>query len=113
MAVIFGFSARSTIPKPPGLTPEVISNLGHFSVYFVLAIVLWWGLDGWNLSPSRRLVIAFVIAVGYGVSDEWHQSFVPGRTPDIRDLAVDAAGAICGLLAARWVARHVAANRFW
>jgi VanZ family protein len=36
----------------------------------------------------------------YGVTDEWHQSFVPGRTPAADDLVADAVGSLAGALAA-------------
>ena len=39
---------------------------------------------------------AVLLAVGYGVTDEWHQSFVPGRTPELRDLLADAVGSTFG-----------------
>ena len=38
-------------------------------------------------------MMAVLIAVAYGVTDEWHQSFVPNRHADPRDLAADAIGA--------------------
>ena len=112
MGLIFAFSSRSTVPNPPGLAPEFVSNLGHFSVYFVLAILLWWGLGGMGLNGRRRVVLAFAIAVIYGISDEWHQSFVPGRYPDVMDLVVDSLGAACGLLAVEWATRRWPEDRF-
>ncbi|MBA3277001.1 MAG: VanZ family protein [Chloroflexia bacterium] len=106
MALIFLVSARGTVPRPPGLGPVVTSSLGHFSVYFVLAILVWWVLGGFGLGGRRRWLLAFALAVLYGVSDEWHQSFVPGRQPDPLDVAVDALGAACGLAVAAWAVRR-------
>jgi VanZ family protein len=48
---------------------------------------------------SGRLVAAIVLTSLYGVSDELHQRFVPGRTPDWLDVLADAAGAVAGVLA--------------
>ena len=39
---------------------------------------------------------AVLLAVVYGATDEWHQSFVPGRTPELRDLFADAVGSAFG-----------------
>ena len=103
----FLVSARSTVPQPPGIMPAVTSNLGHFSVYFVLAIILWWALGGFDLEGRRRWLLAFGLTVLYGLSDEWHQSFVPGRQPDVLDVLVDSVGAICGLMAAEWAQRRM------
>lgn len=103
MCLIFLVSARSTVPRAPGLGPVLTSMLGHFSVYFVLAMVLWWMFGGFGLEGRRRSLLAFGLAVLYGVTDEWHQSFVPGRTPDALDVLVDAIGAASGLYVAGWV----------
>ncbi len=70
----------------------------HFLSFYVLATLLWWAtaLDfswGWVL----RLTVLFVVAVGYGATDEFHQLFVPGREAAISDIAADAAGAFFGL----------------
>ena len=67
----------------------------HFAVYGLLgALVLralargrWFGVGG------RTALASIVLTITYGVSDEWHQSFVPGRTPDSIDLIVDGIGA--------------------
>jgi VanZ family protein len=60
-----------------------------------------------RLTAARGLA-AVVVAVVYGISDEWHQHFVPGRTSDVLDLLADAAGAILavGLLWACGIIRR-------
>ena len=40
---------------------------------------------------------ATMMAIAYGASDEWHQSFVPGRHADVWDLAADGVGAALAL----------------
>jgi len=95
--VIFYISDQPTLPDVPGLASTITSVLGHFTVYFVLAVLIWWGLGARGLTDRQRVGIAFTIAVLYGVSDEWHQSFVPGRQPDIFDIITDAVGAATGL----------------
>lgn len=97
MAAIFGLSSRSELPRPASISGEAFSVMGHFGAYLVLAITLWWMLGMTRVWPRKRLLLAFAGAVLYGVSDEFHQSFVPGRTPDIRDITTDAIGAIVGL----------------
>lgn len=98
MAAIFGLSSRSTLPKPASISGDIFSIMGHFGAYFMLALTLWWALGLLTLSPRRRVVTAWIGAILYGVSDEWHQSFVPGRTPDVRDIVTDAIGALVSLL---------------
>jgi VanZ family protein len=84
------------------------SNLAHLAIYAVLAVLLFWALsypNGRSSSPLwARASVAFALTVLYGVSDELHQAFVPGRSATEADIVVDAAGAALGLTAALTVA---------
>lgn len=42
----------------------------------------------------------------FAAADEWHQQFVPGRSPDALDLAADLTGAVAGIAAARYFLRR-------
>lgn len=97
MSAIFALSSRSTLPRPESISAEIFSIAGHFGAYFTLAATLWWALGLARLQDTSRLWLAFLGAVLYGISDEWHQSFVPGRMPDWRDLVTDAIGAAVAL----------------
>ncbi len=103
MALIFFLSSQSRLPPviPPGLL-QIQDVIGHFTFYAVLAVLLWWALRGAGV--RRPLLWALAATVLYGVSDEYHQSFVPNRHPDVFDLATDFAGALIALLIARWLA---------
>lgn len=128
MAVIFVFSSdlgsadrTSRFLGPllrwfkPDLTGEelaaaqfLIRKLGHVAEYAVLAVLLRRGF-GASLGPVRSprvLACAWLAAVAYAVTDEWHQSFVSTRTASAGDVAIDAAGAALGLVLARWAVRR-------
>jgi VanZ family protein len=45
----------------------------------------------------RAAVIAVALATGYGATDEFHQSFVPGRGPAFSDVLIDLVGASLGV----------------
>lgn len=105
MGVIFYLSHQPKLPEVPTLSGQLTSVLGHFTVYFALAALTWWGLGALGLSPRSRIAIAFAVATLYGVSDEWHQSFIPGRHPDIVDIITDATGAAAGLAVVTGLAR--------
>lgn len=99
MGLIFVLSAQSTFPVALGRWSQLRDIFGHLVAYGVLA-VLW--RNALRASGVRRAAVwAFAIAILYGISDEFHQSFVPGRHPDLFDLATDAVGATAGLLLAR------------
>ena len=89
-AGIFYLSHQPQLPMPPGG-----DKTAHLVVYAVLAFtVAWaWGPRGSHLSRGAS---AAVLATLYGLSDEWHQSFVPGRTASAADIMADAVGAIVG-----------------
>ncbi|OXM85899.1 VanZ family protein [Paenibacillus rigui] len=70
---------------------------GHFIAYFVLALTFAWALSSKRLTWRRKLIV-ILLCVLYGLTDEYHQSFVPGRTPDLMDLRNDAIGAALAML---------------
>ena len=76
----------------------------HAAAYAVLAVVMLRGLTGARLAgvPARTALLAAILATAYGVTDEFHQSFVAGRHAELRDVAADALGATAGA-ALGWV----------
>lgn len=112
MALIFAMSSRSTIPKAPGISPELIAASGHLVVYAVLGVLLFRALGDLVETWAARAGLAWLLAVLYGITDEFHQSFVPGRFATLEDVLLDAAGAAIGLLlyraATQWLANRQA-----
>jgi VanZ family protein len=102
MAAIF---VASSIQKPP--TPSGVSDVSlHEAVYFGLTLLLIRALAGGRLAGVSpwTLVAAWCLAVAYGITDEWHQSFVPMRHPDVRDLIADGVGALAAaVVVGAWV----------
>ncbi len=90
-----------------GYEYEVASVLGHFCEYAVLGALLVNALH-WHISLQYACVFAVVIASMYGVSDEFHQWFVPGRTSDPVDWLVDTGAAALGVIGVGWRIRAVA-----
>ena len=88
--LIFFLSAQSTLPLPQYFSWQDKGE--HALAYFVLAILARKAAP--SLSPWW--ILAFVAL--YGLSDEIHQYFVPGRFCDILDFAADATGGTIALL---------------
>lgn len=110
MAVIFALSSRSQLPD---LTPghDIQNIAGHFTVYAALGVTLALLFRAMGWGPLRVLFVAIVLATLYGVSDEFHQSFVPNRHVDAKDVLVDFLGATAGALAmVRLIDHRNAAN---
>jgi VanZ family protein len=100
MALIFFLSSQPQLPSPPDPWADLIFKKGaHFAVYAVLAVLFRRALP-----PSRWIwALSWVLTVLYAASDEWHQSFVPGRHPHITDVLIDLCGAAAGLLIFWWI----------
>ena len=101
MALIFCLSSLSEPLKSlPDIDWGPIDKVYHLAQYAVLGVLL--GRASVHTLPRffpvSTWIIALSIAVVYGASDEWHQSFVPGRYPTISDWIVDAVGGAVGVL---------------
>lgn len=106
MALIFLGSAEPSPPHLPGaLLDLLVKKAGHMLEYAVLALLLWQAL-GFSY-PA----LAWVLAVLYAASDEYHQTFVPGRFGRASDVLIDATGAFLGLGIGRVTQRFAAGTR--
>jgi len=96
MLAIFYVSGLSIAPLPE----EVSDKTGHLVAYAGLALLCVRALGGGL--PCRVVLrvaaLALVIAAGYGIFDEVHQWFVPGRSADLRDWFADLAGVCIGIV---------------
>jgi VanZ family protein len=100
MAAVFALSAQPRLPDVPG---GLNDKQAHGITYGGLSVLAVRALAGGSLSAATPAAAAggWAIATLYGVTDEWHQSFVDGRTADVMDFAADSAGAAVGA-AALW-----------
>lgn len=92
--VIFVSSSNTDPPELP-MIPQA-DKLAHLVLFGGLAALVSIGLRHGNRLPSARvqfwLPVAF--AVFYGFKDEFHQFFVPNRSPSLADIAADTCGAL-------------------
>lgn len=84
----------STIPSPFFSADKVF----HLGVYAVLGYLVARALDCYGLAGRVIMVLSVLICFLYGVSDEFHQSFVPDRTPSFMDVAADTVGSCIGIV---------------
>ncbi|MBQ9021370.1 MAG: VanZ family protein [Eggerthellaceae bacterium] len=80
-----------------GISGDPSSTIAHFCEYLLLGALLVNALRS-HISLPRALLLAIVCASAYGVTDEIHQIFVPGRYCDVFDWLTDTAGATLGAL---------------
>jgi VanZ family protein len=103
MAIIFGLSGMPTDDVDHGVLYVIVRKAAHFGEYALLT-VLWWRALRTRMTEPAALAAAVAIAVGYAITDEFHQTFVDGRTGSPVDVLIDAAGAATA--AAVLAARH-------
>ena len=84
--------SRITWREPYGFVEFFIRKGGHVGEYALLTFLWLRSLLAMRYALGRTLVLASLIAIGYAVTDEWHQTFVAGRTGHAIDVAVDACG---------------------
>ena len=97
MALLF---LASSIPGSSVGLQSGYDLAAHALAYGLLGVLVLHALAGgrWRGITGRRAAGAVIIAGLYGLSDELHQRFVPGRTATLLDLAADVGGALCGVL---------------
>jgi len=64
----------------------------HILLYFGFGILLFLTLKSMDRPVIKALALAFFIGILYGATDEFHQSFVPGRSANIMDFVADITG---------------------
>ncbi len=103
-AAIFFASSIESPPKPLG---GLTDKHEHVIAYAGLAVLIVRALARavWVGVSARVCLLAAVLTTAYGVSDEWHQRFVPGRFAEWNDLLADATGAVVGVMLAWALAR--------
>jgi VanZ family protein len=97
--VLFLLSAWPDPRVPDWL--EVGDRLAHAGLYAVLGVGLGYGRVR-AAGPPPHLVLILVGAL-YGATDEWHQAFVRGRSPDWVDWLADVTGVLLGYLFVLWL----------
>lgn len=94
--VIFTFSAQSSLHGAELTSLDFITKkLAHMFVYAVLYLLFYRAFQ-LTLSVKNTAwswILPFVICFGYALSDEFHQSLVPGRYPSSKDVGYDMLGA--------------------
>ena len=98
MAVIFALSSISGLRVTEDATVDrPIRALGHLAAYAFLAGLVLYAVTGLARPSWRDIVVALIVTLVYGLSDEIHQANVPDRNGRVEDLFIDAVGSMIGL----------------
>lgn len=80
-----------------------VRKVAHMTEYFILAITVTLPFYVYGLRGFPLLLVAGIICVGFACTDEYHQSFVAGRAPSVRDVCIDSIGVFFGIMLVRIV----------
>ena len=120
MGVIFAFSHQAHSSQATevyfGGFNIFVRKMGHISEFAILYFLVRWALltsslksreaekdssktKRWqNVIEDKTILGATLISVAYAISDEWHQSFVPGRSACVEDVMLDSSAVIVAVL---------------
>lgn len=103
VSVIFWLSHQTTWPDFAVGYPDWLL---HGAAYAVVGMTFWYGMGGDWKRPltSPTLIVALVLASAYGAFDEFHQSFIVGRSAAVLDWVADSIGVLIGAFVAQAVA---------
>ncbi|MFA5923636.1 MAG: VanZ family protein [Methylococcaceae bacterium] len=88
---IYWLSDQPSLPAPMWFEHQ--DKLHHAAAYSIMGLLAWRSFKHWLSSPIILSLLSFAFCSLYGLSDEWHQSFVVGRESDIADWLADTSGA--------------------
>ncbi|MDO4340193.1 MAG: VanZ family protein [Eubacteriales bacterium] len=75
-----------------------VRKAAHMTEYFLLAVAISFPLYVYRVRGFWLMLLAGIVCVGFAGFDEYHQSFVAGRGPSIKDVGIDSIGSFVGIL---------------
>lgn len=103
MLVIFVFSAQPSDELPDfGVWDFLTKKSAHMIEYALLASCLLRGVRGEGPTRPAHYLWVMALTILYALSDEYHQTFVPGRMGTLRDVGIDVLGATTALTLHHW-----------
>jgi VanZ family protein len=107
--VIYWLSSLSHVPGTEYVWDKLLHAVGYAGLGVLALRAFHGGFERLRRTPTLS---AAVVVVLWGISDEFHQSFVPGRDASVGDVAADMVGfVIAVLLVWAWAWRAGAAER--
>lgn len=75
----------------------IVRKTAHFTIYTIASLNIMIFINTYNIKFKNKILIAFIIAVIYAITDEIHQIFTGTRTPKVLDVLIDSAGVLYGI----------------
>ena len=100
----------TSLPGKEAITIGVNDKIEHFGAYGLLSAILYLNLlfqEKFKLFSKYPATFTLIVASLYGMVDELHQLFVPGRSADVRDWLADFIGAVLGVIIIRIILQKI------
>jgi len=97
-----GFSDEQ-VAEISGKIEHYVRKLAHVTEYFILAVSVAFPLYVYGLRGIPLVLTAGIFCISFAGLDEYHQSFVSGRSPSKKDVLIDSIGVIAGITVTRIV----------
>ena len=75
---------------------DVIRKIAHFSLYALIGFLLMALFSTYNINEKNKIISTIIIGAIYAISDEFHQSFISGRSGQVSDVFLDTLGVTVG-----------------
>jgi len=95
-SLIFWLSSKSALSTPMLFIHQ--DKLHHLGAYFIMGILAWRFFNDYLQKPWQVFILSLCFCSLYGISDEFHQSYVPNREADVLDWVADTLGALMALI---------------
>jgi VanZ family protein len=89
-----------------GRVNHILRKNAHFFAYLILGILVVNGLRSSGMVGIKSIGLGILICVLYAISDEVHQLFVPGRGGQVKDVLIDSAGSITGIIVYKMINKN-------
>lgn len=100
----------TSLPGKEAITIGVNDKIEHFGAYGLLSAILYLNLffqEKFKLLSKYPATFTIIVASLYGMLDELHQLFVPGRSADVIDWLADSIGAVLGVIIIRFILQKI------
>ena len=74
-----------------------VRKMAHFFLYVILGLLVMGAMYTYQINIKWKITVAFAVSLLFAISDEIHQSLVPGRGPLASDVVIDGFGALAGI----------------
>lgn len=85
----------------------IVRKGAHFSIYAILGGLSYLSIVTYNrITFNFRSVISACVCLAYSIGDEFHQTFVPGRSGEIRDVCIDLCGSLVAIILLTFIFKY-------